>query len=198
MPPAAILSSVMRRPCPAGRLRAMSLPQSQQQLQVHRMRKFRRAAEAAVLMIEARSSAAPAWSISRVRKFAVALPAGSPDRAMCSVSSAACSIACCAAVLPGVGHGRQHLIEAGHAHPRRRRPIRAAVKRLQVGRQKHRHRPAAAAGQQLHGVHVDLVEVGPLFAIDLDADEIARSSAARSPRFSKLSCSITWHQWQAE
>ena len=79
-----------------------------------------------------------------------------------------------------------------------RRPIGAAVKRLQVGRQKHRHRPAAAAGHHLHGVHVDLIEVGPLLAIDLDADEVARSSAARSPRFSKLSCSITWHQWQAE
>ena len=79
-----------------------------------------------------------------------------------------------------------------------RRPVRAAVERLQVGRQKHRHRPAAAAGHHLHRVHVDLIEVGPLLAIDLDADERARSRRPRSPAFSKLSCSITWHQWQAE
>ncbi len=43
---------------------------------------------------------------------------------------------------------------------------------LQVGRQEHRHRPAAVAGHRHHGRHVDLVEVGTLFAVDLDVDEV--------------------------
>ncbi len=76
------------------------------------------------------------------------------------------------AILPGVGHGRQHLVEARHALARLGRPISAAIERLQVGRQEDRHRPAAAAGHHLHRVHVNLVQVRPLFAIDLDAHEV--------------------------
>ena len=38
--------------------------------------------------------------------------------------------------------------------------------------QEHRHRPAAVARHRLHGLHVDAVEVGPLFAIDFDVDEL--------------------------
>ena len=40
-----------------------------------------------------------------------------------------------------------------------------------VGREEHRHRPAAAAGHRLHGLHVDGVDVGPLLAVDLHVDE---------------------------
>ena len=49
--------------------------------------------------------------------------------------------------------------------------VRAAVERLAVGRHEHGHRPAAAAGHRLHGVHVHGVDVGPLLAVDLDVDE---------------------------
>ena len=48
------------------------------------------------------------------------------------------------------------------------REVGAAVERLAVGRQPHRHRPAASAGQRLHRRHVDGVDVGPLLAVDLD------------------------------
>ena len=74
----------------------------------------------------------------------------------------------------------KHLVETGHSHPASRRPIGAAEKRLQVGRQENRHRPAAAPGEHLHRVHVDLVQVGPLLAIDLDADEILVEQPRRS------------------
>ena len=57
-----------------------------------------------------------------------------------------------------------------------------AVERPAVGRQEHAHRPAAAAGHRLDGAHVDLVEVGPLLAVDLDRDEVARSGPRPSPR----------------
>jgi hypothetical protein len=51
--------------------------------------------------------------------------------------------------------------------------VGAAVERLAVRREEHRHRPAAAAGHGLHGVHVDGVDVRALLPIDLDVDEQA-------------------------
>ena len=61
----------------------------------------------------------------------------------------------------------------GHAVPVLRREVGAAVERHAVRREEHGHRPAAAAGHGLHGLHVDLVDVGPLLAVDLDVDEEA-------------------------
>ncbi len=40
-----------------------------------------------------------------------------------------------------------------------------------VGGQEHRHRPTALAGDGLHRIHVDGVDVGALLAVDLDVDE---------------------------
>src|SRR5205823_6473437 len=51
------------------------------------------------------------------------------------------------------------------------RKVRASVERDAFGSQEHRHGPAAAAGHRLDGLHVDLVDVGPLLAVDLDVDE---------------------------
>ena len=58
-------------------------------------------------------------------------------------------------------------------HPARAalREVRAAEERAAVGRQEHGHRPAAVAAHGLDGLHVDLVDVGPLLAVDLDVDE---------------------------
>ena len=53
------------------------------------------------------------------------------------------------------------------------RPIRAAKERLGLGRQKHGQRPATAAsanGQQ--GVHIDLIDIRSLLAVDFDAEEM--------------------------
>ena len=66
----------------------------------------------------------------------------------------------------------QHLAEARQPVPRRRREVRAAEERLALGRQEDGHRPAAVPGQRDDRVHVDRVEVGPLLAVDLDADEV--------------------------
>ena len=52
------------------------------------------------------------------------------------------------------------------------RIVGAAEERAPVRREEHRQRPTAAPGDHLHRVHVDLVEVGPLFAINLYRDEI--------------------------
>ena len=58
--------------------------------------------------------------------------------------------------------------------PRRvlRRIIRAAVKRLQLRREKHAHRPAAVAARRLHISHVRQIHIRPLLAVHLDGNEV--------------------------
>jgi hypothetical protein len=65
-------------------------------------------------------------------------------------------------------HGQEAVARAARAVARRK--VRAAEERLAIRRQPDAHRPAARSGQRLHRRHVDGVDVGPLFAIDLDAD----------------------------
>ena len=67
----------------------------------------------------------------------------------------------------------EHPGEAGHPRASRRRKVGAAEERLELGREEDRHRPAAVpALKRLDRRHVDLVEVGPLLAVDLDVDEM--------------------------
>ena len=75
--------------------------------------------------------------------------------------------------------------------------IGAAVDGPSVGQGETVEGPAPVTADELHGVHVHLVHIGPLLAIHLDADEGSFMRAAM-PSFSKDSRSITWHQWQAE
>ena len=49
--------------------------------------------------------------------------------------------------------------------------ISSAPHRLRLRREKHGQRPAALLAQQMQRVHVDLVDVRPLLAVDLDVDE---------------------------
>ena len=53
---------------------------------------------------------------------------------------------------------------------------------LQIRREPHAHRPAARAGRRLHERHVDAIDVRPLFAIDLDRDEVAVEHVRRRRR----------------
>ena len=52
-----------------------------------------------------------------------------------------------------------------------RREICSPIERLPVRREKHRHRPAAAAGQHLHRIHIDFVNIRAFFPVNLDIDE---------------------------
>ena len=71
------------------------------------------------------------------------------------------------------GHARQEIAKAGQAVAPLLREIGAAEERRPLGREEHRQRPPAAAPREerVRGL-VDLVEIGPLLAIDLDVDEI--------------------------
>ena len=52
------------------------------------------------------------------------------------------------------------------------RKVGAAVKGNRVRSQEHGHGPAAVMSYHLDCVHIDLVQVGTLFTIDLDIHEI--------------------------
>ncbi len=71
---------------------------------------------------------------------------------------------------PGLGHGVDDRQEARRSLAIARREIRPAEERAAVGRQEQRHRPAPGPERLKRG-HVDLVDVGPLLAVDLDAHE---------------------------
>jgi len=66
-----------------------------------------------------------------------------------------------------------------------------AEERLQIRRQPDRQRPAAATGQGLHKGHVDAIDVGPLFAVHLDADKASFRIRATSGSEND-SRAITW------
>ena len=70
-----------------------------------------------------------------------------------------------------LGYAEQDFRKSRHALSIFRRKIGAAVKRLAVRRQKHCHRPATAAREQLHRVHINLVQIGTFLTVDLNADE---------------------------
>ena len=76
-----------------------------------------------------------------------------------------------ALLLPGARNAAQHIGPAGHPGASLRRKVGAAEERAAVGRAEHVERPAAVTLQQLHGVHVDVVDIGPFLAVDLDADD---------------------------
>ena len=68
-------------------------------------------------------------------------------------------------------HRAQCLAEARLAELRDRRKIRAEKVRSPIRQAKRRQRPAAALAHHLDRVHEDRVDIGSLFAVDLDVDE---------------------------
>ena len=74
--------------------------------------------------------------------------------------------------LPGLGDLLQHLEKTGPAILALGRPVGASVKRLALRRDEHVQGPAARAGHGLHEGHVNLVHVGALLAVHLDADKM--------------------------
>ncbi len=65
----------------------------------------------------------------------------------------------------------QHVDKGRFAVARGWRKISAAPDRLAVGREKHGQRPAAMLAEVMQRRHVDLIDIGPLLAIDFDVDE---------------------------
>ena len=153
---------------------------AQQELQRHRRRELGGAAEAAQARIETAQQAVERL----VDQVVVQRPAaaerlgqGRLPQVIGDLTRAALHVA--APLLPRLGQGQQHLAEGGQAVARRGRVVGAAEEGAAVGCQGHGHRPAALPGQGDDGAHVDAVQVGPLFAIDLDVDEVAVHQVGR-------------------
>ena len=72
---------------------------------------------------------------------------------------------------PSLGHDLAHARERGHAVPILVREVRPAVERTAVGCEPNAHRPTAPAGECLHRLHVDRVDVGAFLAVDLHVHE---------------------------
>ena len=151
---------------------------SQQEPDRHRLRELRRAAPSAVAGIERGlerrrgrveqagrvGRRAPIERLPERRRARLAFPhvVGEPRRRGFDLGPV---------VAPDLADPREQLPERRHAVTRLIGEVRAAVEGPAVGREEDAHRPAAAPGHRLDGIHVDRVEVGPLLAIDLDRDE---------------------------
>ncbi len=142
--------------------------------EVGRGRELRRRAEAAPSRVEAarerfqRARVAASRDGSSPPGVRAAREVAADGRASSSACSSTSARRCRQASPSALSSER----EAGPAPAILRREVGAGEERLQLGRQEHRVRPAALAGQDLGGGHVDLVEVGPLLAVHLDADEL--------------------------
>jgi hypothetical protein len=146
------------------------LEEAQDELPDHRLRKLRRAALSAPLLVELRGDALEGGvqHLLREQRRRAAQPLALPER----LGQLAPRLEDFAAPrAPGVGDRRQQLREAGQAVPVLGREVRPAVERRAVRREEDRHRPAAAAGHGLHGLHVDVIDVRPLLAVHLHVDE---------------------------
>ena len=67
-----------------------------------------------------------------------------------------------------------------------RRKIGPAVERLQLRRQPHAHRPSAGTCRGLHERHVHAIDIGSLFAIDLDGNEVVVQDFGNGGVFERL------------
>ena len=146
-------------------------PGPQQHLQVHRMRKLGRLTKSAMRAVEDLFETNDRGLQQRQGKDLPASLAHLPRIPQLRGQLAGLLDHLIPLLQPGAVDGQNHLIETGHRRPRPRRKVGASIKRLQIGSQEHRHRPAAATRQNLHGRHIDVVQVRPLLAIDLDVHE---------------------------
>ncbi len=140
----------------------------QQELQHHGRRELRRPAESAALRV-----VLPGEPEQRLRELlltgSLRIPVGDlpgrqiPDDLPGDLGDLVPPL------VPRLMHALQHLPEGGHALAGGGREVRTEVEGLGVRSEKDGHGPAALPGRRLHGLHVDRVHVGALFAVDLDA-----------------------------
>ncbi len=144
---------------------------AQQELQHHRRRELRRAAEAAVPRVELAGQPeqcrAHLLRPGRTRGVPAVAVADAPPRQVRHDPPGHLGDLL-APVGPGGAHPFQHLAEGGHPVPGLGREVGAEVERFAVRRQEDGHGPAALPGGGLDRLHVDGVDVRALLAVHLD------------------------------
>ena len=145
-------------------------PRRREELQHHRRRELRGGAEAAVGRVVLPRQRAPA----RLRQHLLGDRARghgrSPAQVLAQLRGHPLHLA--GLVRPGVGQRLEHLPEARLPVPRPVREVGAGEERAAVVVEDARHRPPALPGHRGGRVHVDRIDVRPLLAVDLDADEV--------------------------
>ena len=170
---AALAHAQQRRFCHlARRTVAKSSVALQTEFQIARVRKFRRATEAAESGIEAFAQRS-AQRIER-RRVEIGAVRTATRHGSCERGTYLLVLLIDFATLfrPHGGDACAQIGKPRQAVARGLGEVRAAEERCAVGRQEHGQRPATRAlREHLVGKLIDLVEIGALFAIDLDVDE---------------------------
>ena len=170
MPPRDMQSRVCRTACRAG-----GSP-----LRLHARKRTRRS----IVCRNLGARPKPPWTGSKLRSSRAAAcgirsGAGSPASPWTSPTDCRCWVMSAAAASMSPRLLRQ--ASASDSRMRRKpgrppavvgREVGAARERPQVGREEDRHGPAAVAADHLDGGHVDLVEIGALLTVHLDAHEM--------------------------
>ena len=144
---------------------------TQENLDEHRLRKFGCAAESRVRCVECAGDLRGGFVQQRRGEFADRQWHGRPLQKITDLGGGFFDVG--RPLRKGIGHRGQHASEPRHPEPIAGRKVGAGEKWRAVGQQEHGHRPSAGTGHALHRPHVDLVEIRPLFAIDLDGNEVA-------------------------
>ena len=147
---------------------------AQAEFQIGRVRKLGRGAEAAMARIEIRPQVLQQRAHRHVAELRTA-HAARGKRPRESDSDLLILLADLGALVsPDFIDARQQFGESGQSIARGLGKIRAAEERRAIGRKEHGERPAAGtAREHLVGRLIDLVEVGPFFAVHFDVDEVA-------------------------
>ena len=167
----AAFADVVERDLDGGKITLLAGAQAgaPQQLEQRRLRKFRRAAGAAVDRIDdAAKLARGIVEFGDADRDGAGLPCRGREP-LHQRGTVALDLLRLLAEQPR--HFAQHVDKGRFAVTRRIGKIGAAPDRLAVGRQKHGQRPAALLAQMMQRRHVDLIDVGPLLTVDLDVDE---------------------------
>jgi hypothetical protein len=151
---------------------ALQLAAPQQDLQGHGVRKLRALAEAAVGIVAARQQA-PRGAVEQARSDSARVRAHAQP---CDAADGAgdllrLGLHLAAARAVGVDHRVEHGGEAGHPVALRRREVGAGEEGALLRGEEDGEGPAAGAAHELHHQLVDVIEVGPLLAVDLHVDE---------------------------
>jgi hypothetical protein len=143
----------------------------EQEVQIHCGRKLWSAAEPAIVGIIV-SSNATVRRVEQVRRQEFVRLFADAHAPQLSQQGSGRALHLVRLLTIGLSHAQQNPRKARHVVAILGRKVSAAIKGDTLGSEEHRHRPTAVLGHHLHSVHIDLVQVGALFAIDLDTDEV--------------------------
>ena len=148
-------------------------PLQEEPLERQVRRELRRAAEAAVPRVERPLQRRRQDVSRRGRERLAAGPLGDPVRVLDLGDDLVGSLRQLVAPLaPRLGELLEDGAEPGTPLPVLGREVGAAEERASVGKEERRERPAAPPDHRLHRAHVDVVDVGPLLAVDLHGDVV--------------------------